>query len=51
MPRRDLIVANSTDLFEETNSKPSNISHSCLTDITGMPKSAVGLVIQEEEEL
>ena len=51
MPRRDLILANNIDLFEETNSKPPNISHSWLTDTTGMPKSAVGRVIQEEEEL
>lgn len=53
MPLRDLILANGTDLFEETNSKPTNISPSWMTDtfMTGNPKSAVGRVIQEEEEI
>lgn len=51
MPQRELILDNGTDLFEETNSKPPSISHSWMTDITGKPKSAVGRIIQEEEEL
>jgi len=51
MPRRDLISAKGTDLFEKNNSKQPNISHSWMTDITGMSKSAVGRVIQDEEEL
>jgi len=51
MPRRDLILANSTALLGQTNSQPPNISHSWLTDVTGMPKSTVVCVIQEEEEM
>jgi len=35
MSRKDLILANTTALFGQTNSQRRNISHNWLSDITG----------------
>jgi hypothetical protein len=51
MPRRYLTLTDKTALLEQIKNRPSNTSHCQPAQITGVPKSTIARVMQQEEKL
>ncbi|XP_067126959.1 tigger transposable element-derived protein 6-like [Centruroides vittatus] len=51
MPRRDLTLENRIALLEQIKSQPPNTSHRRLAEITGVPKSTIARMIQQQDKL
>ncbi|RXG69880.1 Tigger transposable element-derived protein 3 [Armadillidium vulgare] len=51
MARKDLSLAEKIALIEEIQNQPANTSHRQLAQITGVPKSTIGRVLQQKEKL
>jgi hypothetical protein len=50
MPRRDVTLAEKIALLEKITNEPSNTSHCQLAEITGVSKSAIARVTQQQEK-
>jgi plasmid maintenance system antidote protein VapI len=51
MPRGDLTLTDKIALFGQVKNQPPNTSHRQLAEITGVPKSTIARVIQQQEKL
>lgn len=51
MPRNHFTLSSKIALLDKTKSQPLNISHHSLVDITGVPKSTIALLLQQENQL
>lgn len=51
MARKDLSLAEKIALIEEIENQPANTSHRQLAQITGVPKSTIGRVLQQKDKL
>jgi hypothetical protein len=51
MSRRDVTLAVKIALHERIKNQPPNTSHHQLVEITGVPKSTVAHIIQQQEKL
>jgi DNA-binding IclR family transcriptional regulator len=49
MPRRDLTLADKIALLEQVKNQPPNTGHRQLVEITGVPKSTIARVIQQQQ--
>jgi DNA-binding MurR/RpiR family transcriptional regulator len=51
MPKRGVTIAEKISLFEKIKNQPPNTSHRQLAEITGVSKSAVTRVVQQQGKL
>jgi hypothetical protein len=51
MPRRDVTLADKIALLEKIKNQPPDTGHRQLAEITGLSKSAIACVMQQQEKL
>ena len=51
MPRNDLTLSSKIALLDKIKRQPFNTSHCWLAELTGVPKSTISRLIQQENQL